>query len=81
MPTTQGYGYIELWINWILVQLKSKKNLENLIMQPQESLFKVEIILNAGIFVWSKTVLKAYEEFQPVMYDHFMNGYEALNTL
>ena len=36
---------------------------------------------NAGIFVWSaKTVLKAYEEFQPVMYDHFMNGYEALNT-
>jgi mannose-1-phosphate guanylyltransferase len=31
--------------------------------------------------VWSaKTVLNAYEEFQPVMFAHFMNGYETLNT-
>jgi mannose-1-phosphate guanylyltransferase len=31
--------------------------------------------------VWSaKTVLAAYKEFQPVMFAHFMNGYETLNT-
>ena len=28
-----------------------------------------------------KTVLNAYEEFQPVMYDHFMKGYDAFNTI
>ena len=36
---------------------------------------------NAGIFVWSaKSVLEAYEEFQPEMFAHFMNGYNFFNT-
>ena len=36
---------------------------------------------NAGIFVWSvKSVLKAFEEFQPSMFAHFMNGFDVYNT-
>lgn len=36
---------------------------------------------NAGIFIWSvKSILDAFHAFQPEMFQHFLNGYEAYNT-
>jgi mannose-1-phosphate guanylyltransferase len=36
---------------------------------------------NAGIFIWSvKSILKAFEEFQPEMFALFMEGYESYNS-
>jgi mannose-1-phosphate guanylyltransferase len=36
---------------------------------------------NAGIFIWSvKTIIEAFEKFQPKMYELFQKGYDCYNT-
>lgn len=84
LPTfaNTGYGYIEFdkldsRPIKIVKQFREKPDYAT----ARKFIQSRNFLWNAGIFVWSaKSVLKAYEEFQPVMYDHFMNGYEALNT-
>ncbi len=84
LPTfaNTGYGYIE----FDKLDSRTIKKVKQFREKPDYATARKFIqsrnfLWNAGIFVWSvNTVLKAYEEFQPVMYDHFMNGYDALNT-
>lgn len=84
LPTfaNTGYGYIE----FDKLDSRPIKKVKQFREKPdyltaRKFIQSRNFLWNAGIFVWSaKSVLKAYEEFQPVMYDHFMNGYETLNT-
>jgi mannose-1-phosphate guanylyltransferase len=78
LPTfaNTGYGYIE----FDKLDSRPVKKVKQFREKPDYATARKFIqsrnfLWNAGIFVWSaKTVLKAYEEFQPVMFAHFMNG-------
>ncbi|AEW86972.1 mannose-1-phosphate guanylyltransferase [Flavobacterium columnare] len=80
-PNT-GYGYIE----YNKLDSRPIKKVKQFREKPDYATARKFIqsrnfLWNAGIFVWSvKSVLKAFEEFQPAMYKHFMNGYETYNT-
>ncbi|MDI9311655.1 MAG: mannose-1-phosphate guanylyltransferase [Limnohabitans sp.] len=80
-PNT-GYGYIE----YDKLDSRSVKKVQQFREKPDYATARKFIqsrnfLWNAGIFVWSvKSVLKAFETFQPSMYAHFMNGYEMYNT-
>lgn len=80
-PNT-GYGYIE----FDKLDSRPIKKVKQFREKPDYTTARKFIqsrnfLWNAGIFVWSaKSVLKAFEEFQPSMYAHFMNGYETYNT-
>ena len=80
-PNT-GYGYIE----YDKLDSRPIKKVKQFREKPdyataREFIQSRNFLWNAGIFVWSvKTVLQAYETFQPSMYAHFMNGYETFNT-
>ena len=84
LPTfaNTGYGYIE----FDKLDSRPIKKVKQLHEKPDYATARKFIqsrnyLWNAGIFVWSaKTVLQAFEEFQPVMFDHFMAGYEVYNT-
>ena len=80
-PNT-GYGYIE----YDKLDSRPIKKVKQFREKPDYATARKFIqsrnyLWNAGIFVWSaKSVLQAFEEFQPVMFDHFMAGYEMYNT-
>lgn len=80
-PNT-GYGYIEydkLDSRPIkkVVQFREKPDYAT----ARKFIQSRNFLWNAGIFVWSvESVLKAYERFNPKMYEQFMNGYDSLNT-
>lgn len=80
-PNT-GYGYIE----YDKLDSRPVKKVKQFREKPDYATARKFIqsrnfLWNAGIFVWSvKSVLNAFREFQPVMFDHFMQGYEVLNT-
>ena len=84
LPTfaNTGYGYIE----FDKLESRQIKKVKQFREKPDYATARKFIqsrnyLWNAGIFVWSaKTVLQAFEEFQPVMFDHFMAGYEVYNT-
>ena len=80
-PNT-GYGYIE----FDKLDSRPIKKVAQFREKPDYHTAKKFIqsrnyLWNAGIFIWSiKTVLEAFEKFQPKMYAHFMNGYELYNS-
>src|SRR6478609_166489 len=80
-PNT-GYGYIE----FDKLDSRSIKKVVQFREKPDYATARKFIqsrnyLWNAGIFVWSvQSVLKSFEEFQPEMYRHFMNGFEVYNT-
>lgn len=80
-PNT-GYGYIEydkLDSRLIkkVVQFREKPDYKT----AQKFIQSRNFLWNAGIFIWSvSSILKAFENFQPEMYAHFLNGYDAYNT-
>lgn len=80
-PNT-GYGYIE----YDKLDSRPIKKVKQFREKPDYATARKFIqsrnfLWNAGIFVWSvKSVLNAFQEFQPVMFDHFMQGYDVYNT-
>jgi mannose-1-phosphate guanylyltransferase len=80
-PNT-GYGYIEfdkLDSRAIkkVVQFREKPDYPT----ARKFIQSRNYLWNAGIFIWSvKSILKAFEKFQPEMYDHFMNGLDVYNS-
>lgn len=80
-PNT-GYGYIE----FDKLDSRPIKSVVQFREKPDYPTAKKFIqsrnyLWNAGIFIWSiQSVLKAFEEFQPEMYAHFIKGFELLNT-
>jgi mannose-1-phosphate guanylyltransferase len=80
-PNT-GYGYIEydkLDSRPVkkVVQFREKPDYATARQFIQQRNF----LWNAGIFIWSvKSVLSAFEKFQPEMYVHFFKGYDLYNT-
>ncbi|BCY28252.1 mannose-1-phosphate guanylyltransferase [Flavobacterium okayamense] len=80
-PNT-GYGYIE----FDKLDSRPVKKVKQFREKPDYATARKFIqsrnfLWNAGIFVWSvKSVLNAFQEFQPVMFDHFMKGYDDYNT-
>jgi mannose-1-phosphate guanylyltransferase len=80
-PNT-GYGYIE----FDKLDSQSIKKVVQFREKPDFATARKFIqsrnyLWNAGIFIWSvQSILKAFEDFQPEMYAHFMSGYEVYNT-
>nr|WP_315201510.1 mannose-1-phosphate guanylyltransferase [uncultured Flavobacterium sp.] len=80
-PNT-GYGYIE----FDKLDSRSIKKVVQFREKPDSKTARKFIqsrnyLWNAGIFMWSvKSILKAFEEFQPEMYAHFMKGFEVYNS-
>ncbi|TRX40006.1 mannose-1-phosphate guanylyltransferase [Flavobacterium restrictum] len=80
-PNT-GYGYIEfdkLDSRPIkkVVQFREKPDYAT----ARKFIQSRNYLWNAGIFIWSvRSILKAFEEFQPEMFAHFMNGYASYNS-
>ena len=80
-PNT-GYGYIEydkLDSRLIkkVVQFREKPDYKT----AQKFIQSRNFLWNAGIFIWSvKSIVSAFERFQPEMYAHFLKGFEAYNT-
>jgi mannose-1-phosphate guanylyltransferase len=80
-PNT-GYGYIEfdkLDSRPIkkVVQFREKPNYAT----ARKFIQSRNYLWNAGIFLWSvQSILKAFEEYQPEMFLHFMKGYDLYNT-
>lgn len=80
-PNT-GYGYIEydkLDSRLIkkVVQFREKPDYKT----AQKFIQSRNFLWNAGIFIWSaNSILKAFENFQPVMYAHFLKGFDVYNT-
>ena len=78
-----GYGYIEFD--------KSENNLIKKVSQfiekpnyatAKEYLNQGNFLWNGGIFIWSvKTILAAFQEFQPQMNALFFEGYECYNEV
>nr|WP_315255006.1 mannose-1-phosphate guanylyltransferase [uncultured Flavobacterium sp.] len=80
-PNT-GYGYIE----FDKLDSRSIKKVLQFREKPDSKTARRFIqsrnyLWNAGIFMWSvKSILKAFEEFQPEMYAHFMKGFDIYNS-
>ena len=80
-PNT-GYGYIEydkLDSRLIkkVVQFREKPDYKT----AQKFIQSRNFLWNAGIFIWSvKSIVAAFEQFQPEMYAHFLKGYDVYNT-
>ncbi len=80
-PNT-GYGYIE----YDKQQTSEIKKVSQFREKPDYATAKAflssgNFLWNAGIFIWSvKSVLTAFQKFQPQMYALFKNGYEIYNT-
>jgi len=80
-PNT-GYGYIEydkLDSRLIkkVVQFREKPDYKT----AQKFIQSRNFLWNAGIFIWSvKSIVSAFESFQPEMYEHFLKGFDAYNT-
>lgn len=80
-PNT-GYGYIEYDAQnerqiKKVIQFREKPDY----VTAKSFLEQGNFLWNAGIFIWSvKAVTSAFVKFQPVMYSHFMEGYDIYNT-
>ncbi|MCW4470695.1 mannose-1-phosphate guanylyltransferase [Flavobacterium sp. MFBS3-15] len=80
-PNT-GYGYIEYGTqdqNPVkkVFQFREKPDYET----AKTFLESGNFLWNGGIFIWSaRTITKAFEKFQPVMYGLFMSGSDSYNT-
>ncbi|MES2862480.1 MAG: mannose-1-phosphate guanylyltransferase [Bacteroidota bacterium] len=80
-PNT-GYGYIEydkLDSRLIkkVVQFREKPDYKT----AQKFIQSRNFLWNAGIFIWSvKSIVSAFEKFQPEMYAHFLKGFDVYNT-
>jgi mannose-1-phosphate guanylyltransferase len=80
-PNT-GYGYIE----FDKLDSRSIKKVIQFREKPDSKTARRFIqsrnyLWNAGIFIWSvRSILKAFEEFQPGMFALFMEGYDVYNT-
>ncbi len=80
-PNT-GYGYIQYDKNDSnpvkkVLQFTEKPDLPT----AQQFLSQGNYLWNAGIFVWStRSILKAFEQFLPEMYQKMSNGDSAYNT-
>ncbi|OOG76260.1 mannose-1-phosphate guanylyltransferase [Flavobacterium sp. A45] len=80
-PNT-GYGYIE----FDKLDSRSIKKVIQFREKPDSKTARRFIqsrnyLWNAGIFIWSvRSILKAFEEFQPEMFALFMEGYEVYNS-
>lgn len=80
-PNT-GYGYIEydkLDSRLIkkVVQFREKPDYKT----AQKFIQSRNFLWNAGIFIWSvASITKAFESFQPEMYEHFLKGFDVYNT-
>ncbi|WDO14334.1 mannose-1-phosphate guanylyltransferase [Flavobacterium sp. WW92] len=80
-PNT-GFGYIEydkLDENSIkkVSQFREKPDYET----AKEFLKSGNFLWNAGIFIWSvKSIIQAFEVFQPQLYSLFMKGFENYNS-
>ncbi len=80
-PNT-GYGYIEydkLDSRLIkkVVQFREKPDYKT----AQKFIQSRNFLWNAGIFIWSvSSITKAFETFQPEMYEHFLKGFDAYNA-
>ena len=80
-PNT-GYGYIEF-------DKLDSRSIKKVVQFREKPDFKTarrfiqsrNYLWNAGIFIWSvRSILKAFEEFQPEMFALFMEGYDVYNT-
>lgn len=84
LPTSPntGYGYIE----FDKLDSRSIKKVIQFREKPDSKTARRFIqsrnyLWNAGIFIWSvRSILKAFEEFQPEMFALFMEGYESYNS-
>ncbi|MBW4360227.1 mannose-1-phosphate guanylyltransferase [Flavobacterium taihuense] len=80
-PNT-GYGYIE----FDKLDSRSIKKVVQFREKPDSKTAKGFIqsrnyLWNAGIFIWSvRSILKAFEEFQPEMFALFMEGFNVYNS-
>ncbi len=80
-PNT-GFGYIEYEksdVNAIkkVTQFREKPDYET----AKQFLNSGNFLWNGGIFIWSaKSILKAFEQFQPTMNAMFMEGYPVYNS-
>ncbi|MDI9357848.1 MAG: mannose-1-phosphate guanylyltransferase [Phycisphaerales bacterium] len=81
-PTT-GYGYIQYERMPVAQDIYKVKTFTE---KPNTELAKTfissgDFLWNAGIFIWrAKTILNAFEEHQPEIYEYFENIKEMLNT-
>ena len=84
LPTSPntGYGYIE----FDKLDSRSIKKVVQFREKPDSKTARRFIqsrnyLWNAGIFIWSvRSILKAFEEFQPEMFALFMEGYDVYNS-
>lgn len=80
-PNT-GYGYIE----YDKLDRRPVKKVVQFREKPDYATARQFIqsrnfLWNAGIFIWSvKSIVTAFEKFQPEMYAHFLTGWDAYNT-
>jgi mannose-1-phosphate guanylyltransferase len=80
-PNT-GFGYIEYESKDVtpikkVMQFREKPDYET----AKSFIESGNFLWNGGIFIWSaKSVIDAFEKFNPQMYAHFMKGYETYNT-
>lgn len=80
-PNT-GYGYIE----YDKLDRRPVKKVVQFREKPDYATARQFIqsrnfLWNAGIFIWSvKSIVSAFEKFQPEMYSHFLKGWDAYNT-
>ncbi len=80
-PNT-GYGYIE----YDKLDRRPVKKVVQFREKPDYATARQFIqsrnfLWNAGIFIWSvKSIVSAFEKFQPEMYNHFLSGWDAYNT-
>jgi mannose-1-phosphate guanylyltransferase len=80
-PNT-GYGYIEFEKNVDNAFKKVNQFREKPDYETAKTFIEAgNFLWNAGIFIWSiKTIVDAFENFQPIMYQLFMKGFESYNT-
>ncbi|WP_228852381.1 mannose-1-phosphate guanylyltransferase [Aegicerativicinus sediminis] len=80
-PNT-GYGYIEYETNTDERIKKVKQFREKPdVATAQHFISQGNFLWNAGIFIWSATsVIKAFENNQPELFNLFQSGYQAYNT-
>jgi len=80
-PNT-GYGYIEFEKEAQaqvkpVTQFREKPNYET----AKQFIAQGNFLWNAGIFMWSsQTILKAFENLQPKLYELFLMGWDTYNT-
>lgn len=80
-PNT-GFGYIEFEKNSDTIIKKVAQFREKPNYETAKSFIESENFLwNGGIFIWTvKSIVNAFEEFQPKMSELFISGFEYYNT-